>query len=172
MVLIVEGLVGEERLDNVLAIVKCAVDGQVVHIVVEYGRHLSFLDRRHTAAWMQNENVNILLGAQSCDCRTACVATCRAKHRQRVGRTVSPVGVASGGVSASEEILEQVSKQLESDIFERKCWSVPQFQAPFVLRDTAQRRHVLVAERRVRFRDQLSQVIRRYTAFFGRGWHE
>jgi hypothetical protein len=71
--------VGEERLDKVLwplaaetrevmcgaylAVIKCAVNGQVVHIGVHNSRHLRFLDGADLAVRVHDEDRHVLLSA-------------------------------------------------------------------------------------------------------------
>jgi predicted methyltransferase MtxX (methanogen marker protein 4) len=65
--LFVEGFVGEDCFDNVLAVVKGAVYGEVVHVWVEDGAHLCFLDGRYSFVWVEDEDVDILLSPKAVD---------------------------------------------------------------------------------------------------------
>ena len=164
VVLVVKGLVGKQRLDNVLAIVKRAVDSEIVHIVVQNGRHLRLLDRRDTAAWVQDEDVDMRLGPQAGYGRAARIATRGAEHSERVR--------ALGLVATLEYVLEQVAEQLQRHVLESKRRAVPQLQAPFAGRDLVQRRHVVVTERGIRLVHEHAQIVGRNAALFGRGRHE
>lgn len=50
-----------------LAVVECAVDGQVVHVGVKDSGHLSFLNRADLAFRVHDEDRHILLSAQTID---------------------------------------------------------------------------------------------------------
>ena len=65
-----------------LAVVECAVDGQVVYVGVKDSSHLSFLDGADLALRVHNEDGNILLSAQTIDGSRTCVTTCCADDGQ------------------------------------------------------------------------------------------
>jgi len=97
--------VAEECLDDVLAIVKGALHGDAVHIVVEHARHLQLLNRRHAALWKQNEALDALLVAQPIDGGTACVTRSGADDGDALAR-------------ALQEVLEQVAQRLQRNVLE------------------------------------------------------
>lgn len=47
---------GEEGFDDVLAVVECALDGEVMDVGVEDGGHLGFLDGGDTALRVKDED--------------------------------------------------------------------------------------------------------------------
>jgi hypothetical protein len=61
----VEVLVGEEGLDDVLAVIEGSLHGQVVHVRVEDGGHLLLLDGRHLSVGEKDEDTGVLLIAEA-----------------------------------------------------------------------------------------------------------
>ena len=66
--------VGKKRLDDVLAVVEGARDGEVVHVLVEDGGHLGLLDGADAALGVQDEHRDVLLASETVDGGTTCVA--------------------------------------------------------------------------------------------------
>lgn len=121
--------VGEEGLDKVLTVVKGAVHGQVVHVGVQDGRHLGFLDGADLALGVHDEDGHVLLAAQTVDGSRTGISTGGANDSQ-----VFPITTLLALVSADEEVLEEVAEELKSDILEGKGGTVEQLEQVNLLR--------------------------------------
>jgi hypothetical protein len=106
-----------------LAIVECALNSQVVHIGIQDSSHLSLLNWANSALWMKDEDGNILLAAETVDSSGSSITTCSSNN----GKMMS-VLARLAHVSSHQEVLEEVTKQLESNILESECRAVEQLK--------------------------------------------
>lgn len=111
-----------------LAVVKGPVYGQVVHVRVQDGCHLRFLNGADLAMRVHDEHRHVLLPAQA-------VYSCRPRvsARSTDDGQVLPIPADLALVPAHEEVLEQVPQELQCDILERECWAVEELQQMYVL---------------------------------------
>lgn len=100
----VEVLVGEQRLDDVLAVVERSLNGKVVHVRVQHGRHLSLLDGRDSPLREQDEDRDIFLASQSVDGGRASISAGGANDGE-----VVPVLANLALIFPSKEVFEEVS---------------------------------------------------------------
>jgi len=113
-----------------LAIIKGALNGDVVHVSIKDRGHLSLLDRADFALGMHDEHTDILLAAQTVDGRRASV-TAGCANDSQVFPVLALLLLAL--VPANEEVLEQVAQELQSNILEGKGRAVEQLQKVKVL---------------------------------------
>ena len=59
--------IGKQGLDDILAVVKSAVNRQTVHVCVEYGGHLGFLDGAHPSFREHDEHRDIFFVTETID---------------------------------------------------------------------------------------------------------
>lgn len=116
--------VAEQRLHEILAVVEGAIDGEVVHVGVEDGRHLRFLHGRHFAGRVHDEDGDVTFVAQAVDGGAAGIAGGCADDCEVAA------GVGGGGiaVAAHEEVLEEVAEELEGDVFEGEGGAVEELE--------------------------------------------
>lgn len=100
-----------------------------MYIGVQDSSHLSLLNRANLALGVHDEHTNILLTTETVDGSRAGVTTGCANN----GQVFSGLSLLFTTVSAGEEVLKQVSKELKSDIFESKGRAVEEFQQVEVL---------------------------------------
>lgn len=113
-----------------LAVIKGAFDGNVVHVGVQHGGHLSLLDRADLALRVHDEHADILLASQTVDGRRASVATGRTNNSQVFSFLASLLLTL---VPANEEVLEKITQELKSNILEGESWAVEQLKQVEVL---------------------------------------
>jgi len=63
-------------------------------------------------------------------------------------------------VLSLQAVLEHVSEELQSDVFERECRSMPQLENKLSIADLLQRRSVLMSESSVGAVDDVFKVLR------------
>lgn len=159
-----------------LAVVKSAIDSDVVDVVVEDGGHLRLLDRRDTALGMEDKDRNVLLRPQAIDrsavaryrleCQHYCTGRAAGYAPARVARSraddrdalASLAGLLLG-VAALEEELEQVAEELEGDVLKRERWAVEELEDPALVADLVDGRDVVMPEGRVALLDQAAQLV-------------
>ena len=146
-----EGQIGADGLDDVLAVVKHAFDGDVVDVGVLQAEHLRLLEGAHAPVRAEHEHADAALAAH--------------------GVFGGAAGVAAGGaqdvelralaaVFARQLVFKQVAQQLHGHVFEREGGAVGQgfeikaFFQLFERRDGARAKHC----GRVGFGAQLPQV--------------
>lgn len=112
--LLVGGVVAEKLLDNILAIVECAGNSQVVDVLLGASSHLCLLDGTDTTLGVQDGDRNILLAPESVDSSRSSVTTGGANDREVVSILSFLADILLG-----EQVLEKVSKELQSAILER-----------------------------------------------------
>lgn len=95
---------------------------------IENGGHLGLLDRADSALWMQDEDRDILLAAQTVDGSRSSIST-----RSSDNSKMMPILAGLALVPPHQEVLEQVAKQLQGDILECERGAVEQFQQIQVL---------------------------------------
>lgn len=138
--------IGEKSLDDVLrelalssnrsfrstnlAVVEGSLNGDVVHVGIKDGSHLSLLNGADLALGVHNENADILLTAQTVDSCRASVTTGCADHGQ-VFSILARLILAL--VPANQEVLEKVAQELQSNILESESWAVEQLKQVEVL---------------------------------------
>ena len=107
-----------------LAVVKCPADRQVVDVLVEDGRHLSFLDRRDSALRKENEDGYIGFVAQAVDSSTSRVTTGGTDNSELLGRLFG----SFSGIASIEKVFEEVPDELECKVFECVGGPMEQFE--------------------------------------------
>mmetsp|Transcript_6754 Transcript_6754/g.28334 ORF Transcript_6754/g.28334 Transcript_6754/m.28334 type:complete len:477 (-) Transcript_6754:1036-2466(-) len=132
-VLALEGQVVGHRLDDVLAIVKHALDGEVVDVGVLQAEHLRLLEGTHAAVGAEHEDLDTLLAAHGVLGRAAGVARRGAQDVQRL-------------TTAAEFVLEQRAQQLHRHVLEGQGRAIGQALQRDVLAQPGQRRDCLAAE--------------------------
>lgn len=152
-----------------LAVVKRSLHRHIVHVFVQDGCHLSFLDGADATFWMKDEDADVGFGAQACDGSAAGITAGCADD----GESLSVIG---GGwlslVPTLQKVLEEIAKELEGDVLEGKGGAMPQFKAPFVLCQTFEGDDLLCAEGGIRAFDEGLEVLRRDSASGGVGGDE
>lgn len=112
-----------------LAIIKGAFYGNVVHVGIENCGHLRLLDRADLALGVHDEYADILLATQTVDGGRASVTAGGTNNSQ----VFSVFALALALVSANEEVLEQVTQELQGDIFESEGRTMEKLQQVEVL---------------------------------------
>ena len=143
-VLVAEGEVVEQFLDDGLGVVEGAAHGDVEHVRVKHGGHLQGLDGTGAAVRMEDEDVDALLAAHPGNGGAAGIA----------GGGAEDVHEAAG---AGEHVLEQVAEQLQGHVLEGERRPVEQFEDVQVAH-RPHRRHLRVAEGGAAALDQLLEV--------------
>jgi hypothetical protein len=90
-----------------LAVVECAIHGQIVHIRVHDRGHLRFLYRTDLAVGEHYKDRDILLPAEAVDGGRTSITTCCADDSQ-----VLPTSSSLALVPANQEVLEQIAQKL------------------------------------------------------------
>lgn len=99
-----------------------------MYVGVKNSSHLRLLDRADFALRVHDEDRDILLAAQTVDGSRASITTCCANDCQ-----VFPVATRLVLIPAYEEVLEEVAKELKSNVLEGKCRAVEQLKQVNVL---------------------------------------
>ena len=114
---VAEGLVGEERLDQVLAVVEGALDGQVVHVGRVDGGHLPPLHVRDPTGRVQDDDLDGVAVAAGVDGGRAGVARggpddgdLLARGGPARGRTGGPTSCRATSLKASVGPVEQLGQ--------------------------------------------------------------
>ena len=114
-VALLEVEVAEDLLDDLLAVVEGALDGQVEDVGIGDRGHLQLLHRRDLLVRVQDEDVDVLLAAHPVDGGAA--------------------GVAGGGAEDvhvlarfGQQVLEQVAEELQGDVLEGEGRAVEELQ--------------------------------------------
>ena len=128
-----EAEVGRDRLDEILAIVEDAVDGDVVDVRLLQAEHLRLLERAHPAERRQHEDLDAALAFQGVLGGAAGVARCRAQD-------VEPAA------AARELVLEGLADELHRDVLERERRAVRQAEHEDARLERPQRHDARVAE--------------------------
>jgi hypothetical protein len=96
--------VGEQGLDNILAIVEGSLDSEIVHVGIKHTSHLGLLDRADLALGEEDEYGDILLATQTVDSsRTSITRGCADD-----GQVVT-ILASLALVLAHEEVFEEVT---------------------------------------------------------------
>ena len=93
------------RFDQILAIVKHAIDGDVVDVLVHQAEHLRLLERAHAAVRAGHEHAHALFATHGVFGCAAGVATGRAKNIQLF-------------TTARQLVFKQIAQQLHGHVFE------------------------------------------------------
>lgn len=120
--------IGEQGLNNILAVVKGSLDGEVVHIGIKHTSHLSLLNRADLALGEKDENRDILLTAQPIDSSRASISRGGANNGQMV-----TVLASLALVLAHKEVFEEVTQTLEGNVLEGESWAVEELEQVEVL---------------------------------------
>lgn len=110
---------GRGSCETYLAIVKGAFNGKIVDVGIQDGGHLGLLDWADAPLGVQDENGDILLAAQTVDGGGTGVATCRTNDSEMM-----PVLSGLALIAPHEEVLKEVSEQLQRDILKCPCRAV------------------------------------------------
>lgn len=115
--------IGEQSLNNILAVIEGSLDSEVVHVGIKNTSHLSFLDRADLALGEEDEHGDILLATQTIDSsRTSITRSCADD-----GQVVT-VLASLARVLAHEEVFEEVTQTLKGDVLESEGWAVEELQ--------------------------------------------
>ena len=108
-------MVVEHRFDDVLAIIKRAIERDVVHIVIKHCGHLPALHWGGAALWMKNEDVGGVAPAKRLDSRRTGVTRSRAHNR---------------GLEAAlgKDVIDHAAQELHGDVLEGERRSVKQLK--------------------------------------------
>ena len=106
-----EGEVVEDLLEDALAVVEGAVDGDAVDVRVGDGGHLAFLERADAAVGEHDEDVDAGLSADAVDGGGAGVSAGGAED-------VEPLS------GLGEDVFEDVAEELEGDVLEGEGWAM------------------------------------------------
>lgn len=112
-----------EHITAHLAVVKVASDSQVMNIGVQHRGHLLLLDGAHAPLGVEHENRDVLLPPETVNGSRASI-TARGTHHGQVVSVTAGLSL----VSAHQEILEEVSEELEGHILESKGWAVEKLE--------------------------------------------
>ncbi len=135
----------EHRLYHRLRVVEAALDGDIVDVGRQHGRHLSPLHIADPPARVEHEDVDPLTPRHRVDRGGAGIAAGRADDRQM------PVG-------ARDEAFEEQPEQLQRDILERQRRPVEQFEQEVAMVELDQRRHRVMAEPAIGGGAQVAQL--------------
>ena len=102
-----------DGLDDVLAVIEHAFDGDVVDVLVQQTEHLRLLKWAHASMRTGHEHTHALFAAHGVLSRTASIAGCGAQNVQSLA-------------SPCELVLKQVTQQLHGHVFEGKCRPIGQ----------------------------------------------
>lgn len=106
-----------------LAVVKGAGNGKVVDVLVKDGGHLRLLDGRHATLRVHDEDGNILLSTKTIDGGGTRVTAGGTDDGQVV--SISP---RLALVLSDQEVLEQITEELQSNILKGKSRTVEEFE--------------------------------------------
>lgn len=115
--------IGEQSLDDILAVVEGTLNSEVVHIGIKHTRHLGLLDRADLALGEKNEHGDILLAAQAIDSSRTSITGGSANNGQ-----VVTVLASLALVLAHEEVFEEVTQTLEGDVLESESRAVDELE--------------------------------------------
>ncbi len=145
---VTERLVGEQRLDQVLAVVEGALDRQVVHVGRRDGGHLASLDVGHPARRVQDHDLDGRPVAAGLDGRRAGVA----RGGPDDGDPLAPAG---------QLVVEEPTDQLQGDVLEGQGRPVEQLGHPRATAEGAQRHHLGMVEGGVGIDDHRGELVAR-----------
>ena len=126
----------KHRLDQRLAIVERAFDGNVVNIGIKHRRHLATLHIGDAALRMQDENIRRVAALECLDCGGTCVAGSRADDRD------TPAALC-------QNMVEKAREDLHRHVLEGQCRSVKKLEQPVIRTCLPQRHNCAVAETRI-----------------------
>ena len=131
-----------------LAIIKRAIDSNIVNIIGNNRGHLAALHLGDPIVGMHDKNIDILAAAA-------------AFYRRRAGVTGGCPENNRSLAASAQGFIKKSSKQLQGDILEGQRWSVEQFKNPLIGIDLNQWRNRLMTKGAVCFVDNGRQF------FFG-----
>jgi hypothetical protein len=137
--------IGEQRFDDVLAVVERALDRQRMRVRRVDGRHLTALHLGDAAVRIQHENVERGAVAARRQRRRAGVARGRADDRHMLG-------------AARQDRVEHQPDELQREVLEGQGRAVEQLEQPQPLVELHQRRHRRVPEDAIGARRRLTQL--------------
>ena len=114
---VTEGEIVEHRLDQTLAVVERALDGNGVHVVLGRGCHHAPLHVRDAPVGKEHDHIDPPRPAKGLDRRPTRIARGRRDDRRAIAR---------GG----EPAIEQAGEQLHGDVLERQRRPVKQLEHP------------------------------------------
>ena len=129
-------LVVKHRFNQVLAIIKCAINSDSVHIWRSQCRHLSALHIAHSIVWVEHHEVDISTRRHTIKRRATSVATGRTNNHHAF-------------VALRQNIVKQLANKLQRHIFKRQCRPVKQFEQIFIWRDFYERCDIFVTKCRI-----------------------
>ena len=113
LVLTLEVQVIRHRLDDILAIVKYALDSNVVNVLIHQTEHLCLLKRAHTTVGRNHEDAHTFFAAHGI---FGCAAGVAAGSAKNVEFFTAP----------RQLVLKQVAQQLHGHVFESQCRPIRQ----------------------------------------------
>ena len=111
--------------DDVLAIIKHALDGDVVDVGVLQAEHLCLLEGAHAAVWAGHEDAHALFATHGVLCGAAGVATGGAQNVELFA-------------AAGQFVFEQVAQQLHGHVLERQSRAIGERFDPDAVLQVAQ----------------------------------
>ena len=130
MVRLVHLYIAEKGFDHILTVVESALHREIVHVGIQHGGHLRFLDGTDFSFREHDEDADVFLATETVNGGTARVAA----RGTDDGQVVSMVAGLELRVLSNKEELKQVTEELESDVFERKGRAVEQLEEVKVFR--------------------------------------
>ena len=146
--LVAERVVAKHCFDQILAVVKRAVDRNRVHVWTVDGGHLTALHLACTTGRIHNHDVDIFAGLDAIDRRRSGVATRGTDDRDPLA-------------TLRQHMIKQTADELESDIFEGQRRAVKQLQQPLSLVDLNERYDCGMAELGIRVTAEFGQNFER-----------
>lgn len=120
--------IGEQGLDDILAIVERSLDSEIVHIGIKHTSHLRLLNGADLALGEQDEHGDILLAAQAIDSGRPSITRRRTNNSQ-----VVTVLASLSLVLTHKEVLEEIAQALKCNVLESESRAVEELQQVQVL---------------------------------------
>src|SRR5690606_13766194 len=131
-----EGLITKTGLNHVLTIIKVTLKGDIVHVGFQNRRHLATLNVRDTIVRMKNKDIDVIATTAAFDCSRSGITGGRTHHHNFL-------------ITFFKQMIQQVTKKLQREVFECQRRALEQLQNPFVMTGLHQRSNRIVTDRAV-----------------------